>query len=289
MKQKLLKLTFVTSALLLAQMSFGQLVNVPLSNAVGGTPHYTTGIRNLPGYAIDDPFAYNPDTPTSPYPDDNASGSTSYFLPQADAAQNYWGCDVAIPSGKSLKYLDFYVRNGVMGNSGLWDRCRELQVTLSDGVTSEDYFWEGATTDITTDADPINYARMDFVAQGFSAAMLQNATSIRIDHASAGSANFLEFMELRLAADDTTLSVDDLETSKMVASPNPLQAGNQLKISLDNKVASNNLVQVYSIIGKEVYTTNANGNEILIDYSVFPSAGLYMIKIGTSVSKIIVK
>ncbi|WP_262709937.1 hypothetical protein [Flavivirga rizhaonensis] len=39
MKKNLLKLTLVATSLLVAQMSFGQLVEVPLSNATGGAPN----------------------------------------------------------------------------------------------------------------------------------------------------------------------------------------------------------------------------------------------------------
>jgi hypothetical protein len=292
MMKILLKSTFIGTALLAAQMSFGQLVNVTLDNAIAGAAHYTVaGKRDNPNNAISDTFGgvgYDPTAPTNNYPDCGGGGFTNYFLPQANRDENYWGCDVAIPATKSLKYLDFYATEGVQTSSGGWNRFRDLTITLSDGVNTEDHYWEGVSPTLAQDADPHNYARMDFVAQGFSAGMLASATSIRIDHSNADSDNFLQFMELRLAADNTpTAGINDIEAAKLLVSPNPLQEGESLKIDLTN--ATTNSVQVYSILGEFIYEEMLSGVEVSINYNIFPSSGIYIVKIGSSVSKVIVK
>ncbi len=284
MKTKLPKLILISAILLTVQMSFGQLESVPLSNATAGAAHYTTGIRDQPAYNITDSYAYNPNTPTNPYPNCNASNQDNYYLTQKDAAENWFACDLAIPAGKSLKYLDFYGRDDdFVTNSGLLDRWRNLTITLSYGVTTEANDWGGIPDATAADSDPQNHARMDFVAQGFSADMLQNATSIRID---LNTGNHLELMELRLAA-DTTLGINDLEAPKLTVSPNPLQQGESFRVNLTN--TKTNLVQVYSIVGALLYQAKAEQNELSIDYKIFPSSGLYIVKAGISISKIIVK
>ncbi|NMH89851.1 T9SS type A sorting domain-containing protein [Flavivirga algicola] len=292
MKKTLRKLTFITAALLMGQMSFGQLVVVPLTadTAASGEAHYASQ-RNDPEYNRNDNFAYNPDSPTNPWPDTNASHSDNYYLPKETAADNWWSCDLVIPANTTIKYMDFYGRNYNGTNSGIFDRFTNLKITLSDGVSpDETHTWVGIPESIYNDGiDDNNHARMDFEAQGFSATMLQNATSIRIDQASDGANTFLEFMEIRLAG-TSTLSTNNLKANKLIVSPNPLQAGNQLKISLTNiSNDSNKLVQVYSVIGKEIYKTNMGGSDVSIDYNVFPSAGLYLVKIGSFVSKVIIK
>ncbi len=296
MKKTLHKLTFIAMTLLTVQISFGQLVVVPLSNATGGTPHYGigSGNREFPINNINDPFLYDPDTPTNTWPNTNASADpqNNYFQASATAADNWWECVVSIPTGKSIKYMDFYGRDYNGTNSGQVNRFINIKITLSNGGVDPDevFNWSGLPESIYNDgiADN-NHARMDFVAQGFSATMLQKATSIRLDHISDNDGAHLEFMELRLAA-ESTLGVDDLKATKLVVSPNPLEAGNQLMISLtNNSNDSNKLLQVYSIIGKEVYKTNIEGNDFSIDYNVFPSAGLYLVKIGSFVSKVIIK
>lgn len=280
MKKKLHKLTFIATTLFAAQMSFGQLVAVPLSNPLGGTPNYADGRRDDPKDAIQDAFSYDPVSPTSPYPDDNAGGVDNYFLAKNLKTDNWFSCTVAIPVGKSLKNMDFYAR----GDGNHDQRYTNLTITLSDGNAANDEVksWGGITSPSATP----NYAQMSFVTQGFSAAMLQNATSFKIDKSDVDE--YLDFMELRLSA-DTTLSVDDLNATELVISPNPLEQGGQLKISLTNNSAINNLLQVYSIRGREIYKTNVVGSDVLIDYNVFPSAGLYLVKIGFSTYKVVIK
>ncbi|MDO7172502.1 T9SS type A sorting domain-containing protein [Mariniflexile sp. AS56] len=292
MKKPLHKLTLILTVLLAAQISFGQLVNVTLDNAIAGTAHYTVaGKRDNPNNAINDTFGgvgYDPTAPTNNYPDCEGSGLANYFLPKANRDENYWGCYVSIPATKSLKYLDFYATEGVQTSSGAWDRFRDLTITLSDGVNTEDHYWEGVSPVLAQDADPHNYARMDFVERGFSAGMLASATSIRIDHSNADSDAFLQFMELRLAADNTpTAGINDLKAAKLLVSPNPLQEGESLKIDFTN--ATTNSVQVYSILGEFVYEEMLTGVEVSINYNIFPSSGIYIVKIGSSVSKVVIK
>ncbi|TNJ45860.1 T9SS type A sorting domain-containing protein [Tamlana fucoidanivorans] len=284
MKTKLLKAILFVFAFAMFQTSFAQLVNVPLSNATAGLPHYTNGTRDVPSYNIDDTFAYDPSSPTTPYPNCNASNTDNYYLTQNVADQNWWACEVAIPSGKSLKYLDFYGRDGKYTNSGQLNRWRNLTITLSDGVNTEVKTWAGIADATAADDDPKNYAQMDFAAQEFSSAMLQNATSIRLDLNS--TAMHLEFMEMRLSA-DTTLGTDDFSATSIVVSPNPVRSGEQLTINLSN--SNTQTLEVYSIVGALLYQTKVYDNVLSLDYSIFPSSGLYLVKVGSAVSKILVE
>lgn len=287
MKKPLRKLTFIGVVFLTTQMSFGQLVNVPLSAAYGGTPHYSNpDKRHLPEYAYNDGFTYNPNNPTSAYPDDDSGHTDNYFLPAKDKDQNYWGCTVAIPAGKTLKHLDLYAKYGVQVSSGAWDRYRNLRITLSDGTNTESQFWEGITPTMSKDANPRNYNQMDFVERGFSTAMLKNATSIRVDQDNDNINTFLEFMEIRLSAGEAILGLDDIKTPSLSVSPNPLQSGD-LTIDLTNKRV--NKVEVYSMLGVLVFEQTVKGDQVKINHNKFPSLGVYIIKAGNAISKVIIK
>ncbi|WP_139958287.1 hypothetical protein [Flavicella sediminum] len=116
MRKRLQTSVFVVGALLTVQMSFGQSVAVPLSNATGGAGNYPTS-RNDPNYVINDAFAYDLNSLADTYPDTDASGTDNYFISDNTAAYNWWKCDIAIPSGKTLKYLELYTRKGIVINS----------------------------------------------------------------------------------------------------------------------------------------------------------------------------
>ncbi|WP_158655133.1 T9SS type A sorting domain-containing protein [Flavivirga eckloniae] len=269
----------MTTVLLFAETSFAQLVNVPISSAGGGAAHYTDK-RNQPSYMIDDTdaasFVYNPDNPTSDYPSAVVSSNTDYYFPQQSNAENYYTITFAIPTGKSLKYFDPYAR----ANATPIDRAQgNFDITLSydDGtLQTETQVW-GGVEDAAWSIDG-TLTRVDLVALGFSNTMLQNATDLKFDKNGFG---FTEFYELRLAAEDATLSNVEVKAEKLAISPNPIQQGESLAI----KNLENNTIQVYSLLGQLVHKTNSNS----IDYNTFPSSGMYIIKIGTATSKLIVK
>ncbi|TGV04370.1 T9SS type A sorting domain-containing protein [Flavivirga rizhaonensis] len=284
MKKKLLKLTLVALALLATEISFAQLVEITINSAGGGLPHYPNrpsplDIRHLPEYSINDTFIYDPNAPTSAYPSANSASNTDYYFPQKDNAQNYYTINFTIPTGKALKYFDPYAR---ATDAPVARAQGDFDITLSyDNGTlqSETQTWVGGIPDdVWDDSAAGTLLRIDLVALGFSEVMLHNATDLKFDK---NDADFTEFYELRLAGRDATLSTVEVNAKKLAISPNPIQPGEALTI----KNLENNKIQVYSLLGNLVHETSSNS----IDYSVFKSSGMYIIKIGNATSKLIVK
>lgn len=287
MKRLLQQLFFIGAITSTAQLSFGQMVSVQLSNATAGDAHYVDK-RNDPNYVINDSFAYDVDNPGNPYPNTDPSGADNYFLTKGDRDQNWWKCDITIPSGNSLKYLDLYARSGSHTNSGIYNRYSELKITLSDGLLEEIGYWTGiGATPQPADANTKNYGRWDMASAGFSESMLKNAISLRIDKSSDNVDTFVEIQEIRLAAETSTLSLNEASSNKLSIAPNPLESGD---VTINLGHGSGNTIQIYSMLGALVYKQTIQPNrKVAISRSVFPSSGVYVVRVGKANSRLMIK
>jgi hypothetical protein len=179
--------------LLLGSPAAHAAVSFPLSNVSAGLPWAGTGGEaSVSTAVISDPFAYNPDDPTSVSPEQrwfvDASRST-VFLTQGNDAQNYWSATVSLPTGGSLQFLDVWGRTDYAGAEQ--SRHQDLVITLSDGVTTwSSTSWSGVS------AAPSSYGRFDFTTAGVTGSLLTTATTITIGH-SDGSSDYLLLAEVR--------------------------------------------------------------------------------------------
>jgi hypothetical protein len=173
----------------------GTLTNQPLSNATGGLPWSGVDASN-PADLLSDPFAFDPNMPTSIAPDQ--TWPTGLFLTQNNDAQNYWECDIDLSNGATLQFLDVWGRSDIGAEVV---RHRDLIITLSNGVDS----WSSAPWNGVSNT-PTSYGRFNFTTAGVTpASLLQNATFLSIDH-SPGSGEFLLLAEVRASGIGGTTS-----------------------------------------------------------------------------------
>lgn len=172
--------------------SLQAIVLAPLSGATGGAP-YSPTYQESPGFVLNDPFAYDPNAPAgSVNPVQTDFPYHDQFLTQNSDAENYWMAAVAIPSGQALVFLDVWGRNDYAGAEQ--SRHQDLIITLSDGVNSwSSLEWDGVTP------SPTSFGRFDFTTAGVTHNLLENATSIRIDHVALNN-DYLMLAEVRAGA-----------------------------------------------------------------------------------------
>lgn len=170
-------------------------VIIPTS-PTGGTPY---NANTLPSYAVTDGFAYDPDNPTSTSPDqsDGGGGTSSAFLSANNDAQNYWSATVAVPSGETLGYMDYWGRIVAGADHSVDSRHQDLVITLTDGSSNT---WVSAAWSGVSGGASGSYGRMDFsTASGTGTVDLTDIVNIRVDH-SSGNTDYLHVAELRLAS-----------------------------------------------------------------------------------------
>lgn len=231
MKQ-ILKLVFTNIFMLYTVWSFGQLSNVPLSNATGGDPHYGAGVNRseFPAFILSDPFAYDPNNPTSvsPIQTQGQAPDTTNFLPVADDQHNWWAAEMNITAGMALSVIDIWGRTEA--GDGIADRHKELVITLSN----DSYSWTSEEFDGVSllSATPPSYGRMDLRAAGVTHDLLKTATKIRFDKPN-GNNGFLHLTEVRLASGSDPSIGDNTSPVLSDASSGTVEVGLDISVTSD--------------------------------------------------------
>lgn len=257
--------------------TFGQLVNIPLSNATGGTPllegSATPWRASDPNFTLDDPFLYDPNDPTSVLPyqlaGNDTLGNASYFITLNTQAENYWECDMTIPAGVKLSAIDMWSRQPA-SNATVQQRAKTLVITLSNGVDAD---WVSDTWNgVNTAGD--GYGRFTFAdaASPPSANMLKTATHIHINNTNSGV--HLEFHEIRLAGTPNTWDGGAWSSDSAPDNTQNVILDGNFDFSIDGSFAANDLTinTGVSLIVSNNGTLDVNG-DIVNNGSVTVASG----------------